>query len=90
MPQFEAEGARVGHGGRLHAYVRGSLLISAARQFGEAVGLQDLPDRRRAQGLILLRKRPPDIVDGAVLLAQGIDVSLVIYELTIAAITPFR
>jgi hypothetical protein len=70
VPRIETEGARIGHGGRLYTRIHRPLLIGAARQFGEAVGLEDLPDRWRAQALMLLLKRALDIVDRAVLLAK--------------------
>lgn len=70
VPRLETERTRIRNSSGLHAPIRHPFLIGAARQFGEAVGLEDLPDRRRAQALTLLLERPLDIVDRAVLLAQ--------------------
>lgn len=48
LPRSQTERARIRHGRHRHARIPRALLIRAARQFGESVGGEDLPDGRRA------------------------------------------
>ena len=51
----------------------GSLLVTASRQFGEALFLEDRGDRRRAERLAVAGEGASDIVDGEVLLPERDD-----------------
>ena len=51
----------------------GSLLVTASRQFGEALFLEDRGDRRRAERLAVAGQGASDVVDGEVLLPQRDD-----------------
>jgi len=69
----QVELADVRHIGDEGARLVRPLVIAAARQLGEPLPLQEGGDRRRAEGFAIARQGAADIVDGAVLLAEGDD-----------------
>jgi len=72
-PRGEREGPDIRDGLRGRPGAGGPLLVQASGQRGEALGLQDLPDRRRTQRAPGFLQSCADLVDGGVLLAQGDD-----------------
>ena len=72
-PRCQVERAHVGDIGGRGPDVRGSFLVEAARQPGEALLLQDARDGGRADRRVIPREGAADLVDRQVLLAEGDD-----------------
>ena len=72
-PGGQRERADIGHGLDRRLGAGGPFLVQAARQGREALGLEHLPHRRRAERELALLEGLADLVDRVVPLAQGDD-----------------